>query len=888
MDRAGWQRISSLFDELVDLNEHERNRRLSELAATDEEAYGELLRLLAADARADTPLSRRVGSWATDAVAPIQLEVRGGAEIGPWKIKRLVGRGGMGSVYLAERHDNDFEQRVALKVLSRADPDGELANRFALERRILAGLQHPHIARFVDGGTTADGLPWFAMEFVEGESICQWCERSGASIRETVRLFDDVCSAVSFAHQRLVVHRDLKPSNILVSEAEGVKLLDFGIAKILEPDETAGITRTALRVLTPRYAAPEQVRGEPIGTATDVYGLGAVLYELLGGHAPFADRAKTEADFQRMILEEDPAELPNSIDTDLRTIVGMALNKEAGRRYPSVEALREDLARFARHEPVRARPATAAYRLGRFLRRNRAGLAVAAIVLLLGGLGVGSTLWQARRASEQGKRAEEVSQFLIEIFEQANEATGVGEALSAGEILDAGARRLAGEMYEQPRLRSELYLILTDLNTELGRYAQAESLGTIVVEETRRGFGDPSPQLVKALTVLTRAMLEGGHLDRADSMLAWAEKIELAIHGETGPNMSTIFADRANVAGRRGESDQAIQLYRQALAIDRSRADVDPLEIATDLSNLAVEYGRATRYVEADSLDREALQIREAQLGSEHPLVAVSLHNLAAAAENLGQPAVAESLYLRSMEIMQARYPRGHADIAGTLTSLGILYRGEGRLDEAVEALSKAAALHRAVSSGRSYELGRTENALGTLAYSMGDYAEAVRRFEAAYEVFALTIGPDAPGALTSLNNAGVILHLQGHLEAARAQFERVLDIRRKSLGDDHPQIAYSRKSLGMLAVDEGDYVRAREELERALSTFEEIYADERTIIGEIYLGLGRCALAEGDDAAARALLRRAEAELMPRLAEGHRIRVQLDQSLAQLGDTNR
>lgn len=476
MDPERWRRIDELFRTVADRPPADRGAYLTRVCGDDEELRCEVLELLAhetPDSFLNDPIKH-----ATLALAGERADEWLGQPIGPYRLTRLVGRGGMGAVYEAVRDDNQFEQRAALKLIRRGMDSDFVRDRFLHERRILAALEHPHIARLFDGGTTEGGLPYFVMEFVEGEAITDYCRRRELPLDAKIKLFRDVCSAVQHAHQKLVVHRDLKPSNILVTEDGTPKLLDFGVAKLLTPDshpdshEAITRTETALRLMTPEYASPEQARGGQITTATDVYSLGVVLYELLTGRRPYQFEIHTPFEIERAICETEaprPSEavrrqagasskLARQLSGDLDNITLMALRKEPARRYSSVELFAEDLRRYLIGLPVTARADTFSYRASKFVRRHRVIAAASALVLLTLLGGIFATTHAARQARAERARAERrfaqvrklSNTFLFDVHDKIQNTPGSTEARAlvaktALEYLDSLAQEAAGD-----------------------------------------------------------------------------------------------------------------------------------------------------------------------------------------------------------------------------------------------------------------------------------------------------------------------------------------------------------------------------------------------------------------------------------------------------------
>ena len=467
------------------------------------------------------------------------------ARIGPYRIVSAIGQGGMGAVYLAERADGAFDQRVAIKVV-RGLLDQDRVRRFRAERRILASLQHPNIARLVDGGTTEDGCPYLVMEYVEGQAIDVYAEQHGLGLDERLALFITVCQAGGHAHRHLIVHRDIKPSNIIVTAEGTPKLLDFGIAKLLDTDdpELSARTMTGMYMLTPDYAAPEQVRGEAVTTATDVYALGVLLFQLVTSQRPHTFRTLTAQEIERVVCDTEaprPSTIRAGLHDDLDIVVGTALNKDIQRRYASVEALAEDLGRFLDGRPIHARPATWRYRAGRFVTRHRWEVGVAALfVAMLVAFSILVSLQAARLARErdtaQQERdaAEEVSSFLVSLFELNDPSRSRGETVTARELLDRGAMQVESGLASQP-------------------VAQARLMDTMGRVYRQLGLLGPATALLEKALARREAAVEGFSDEVADTL-----------------------AELGEVWRENGEYAQAERLHRRALATAPAVARPDP------------------------------------------------------------------------------------------------------------------------------------------------------------------------------------------------------------------------------------------------------------------------------------------------------------------------
>ncbi len=546
-DKASF--IDRVRDETPDLH-----RRLQALIRADAEAHAQ--RFLARDALADVGREdARQG--------PDNCEL-GGQRLGPWKLERPIGSGGMGQVWLARRDDRLYEGHVAIKMLRVAVADGGANQRFAREGQFLARLTHPHIARLLDAGFTAAGQRYLVLEYVVGERLDRWCDERKLSIDARIGLFLQVCSAVSHAHANLVVHRDLKPSNVLVQDDSQAKLLDFGVAKLLDAtqdDAATQLTALAGAALTPEYAAPEQLSGAPITIATDVYSLGVVLYGLLSGRPPYGNDGESPLQRARHVVDTEPVRLSEGVEKagdaaatiaeqrstsperlrrnlsgDLETIVGKALKKDPRQRYASVDAMAQDLKRYLAHEPISARPDTLGYRARMFVMRNRLAVTLGSVALIgvIGGAGVAA--WQAHEARQEAAiaqaeaaKANAVKQFLVDLFEQANgavRAEGVqAREATINDMLAAGAKQIDHSLATQPAIRDEIYRMLVELYTDTGDPKETLALARSRVAAARAGFGTEDARVAPAEVMLATVLLNYGENEEAAKLLTHIEAV---------------------------------------------------------------------------------------------------------------------------------------------------------------------------------------------------------------------------------------------------------------------------------------------------------------------------------------------------------------------------
>src|SRR5690554_1132709 len=649
MDAERWHRISPLLDALLELEPQVRLASLASMRGEDPQLADELAALLALEDDADTFLD-------TPLVAPLPL-ARAGAHLGPYRLERMLGEGGMGQVWLASRADGLYQRRVALKLLRPGLADPGLRLRFTREREILARLEHAHIARLLDAGISADNQPYLALDYVDGEPISDWCARRGLDVQPLVRLFLQVCDAVSHAHANLIVHRDLKPSNILVTPLDEVRLLDFGIAKLLDSADMPEQTRTGMRAFTLHYAAPEQIRGEPVTTLTDVYSLGVVLYELLAGTKPYAPKRNSDAQWEEAILRTDPIRPSQALqrrvdDTgsdaaqalqrraravagDLDNIVLKALSKRDEQRYASVEAMALDLQRYLDGRPVLARPQRLGYRLGKFLRRHRWPLATAVLTIAVLATALGLVSWQSRQSMQDAERAQALQNFVVSLFQDAGDGPE-GAPLDVRQLLQAGVERGESALQGQPVARAGLLGVIARLRLGLGDNEEALALLRRQAALLEPVDNVPASLQLESATDLGHALRLVGSADECVERMRPAQSLARRQERRAPLQSAGFYSELGRCHRALGEREQARVLIRRALALRREHLP-DSAGIAGNMADLAALDADTGHPAAALQGLAAALAQLHGTAGEHHPMNVQLLRDICALRQRSGQ-----------------------------------------------------------------------------------------------------------------------------------------------------------------------------------------------------------------------------------------------------------
>lgn len=738
MDTERWSALSLLLDDLLELEPTVRDRRLAELAESDPAMAEDLRRMLALEEERPDFMAQSVVDAAVFSPQP-------GQSIGPYRLERPLGEGGMGQVWLALRADGLYQRRVALKLLRPGLGDAGLRTRFTRERQILARLGHAHIARLLDAGVSSDGQPYLALDYVQGQPITDYATQLALGTEDRLRLFLQVCAAVSHAHANLVVHRDLKPSNIMVTSAGEVCLLDFGIAKLLDESDAGQteITGTGTRAFTLHYAAPEQLGHGVITTMTDVYSLGVVLYELLVGRKPYEPVRPSDAAWEEAILTGDPVKpslaalkqareagvanprrIAGELAGDLDNILLKTLAKAPDDRYVSVEALAQDLRRHMDGEPVLARPQSLGYRAGKFVRRNSVAIVVVMAVLALLSTALGFVSWQARVAIVEAERAQAMHDFVVALFENTDQANA-GSGLDVRTLLDAGVRRADTELLGQPQARAELLGLIVRLRQGLGDDRQALELLDRQSQVMGTLAGDAPPRIgLEAAAMRGRSLRALGQPEVCvRALMPWMPVS--AQQANEQPRVASEFLSQLGRCHRAlGGNAVARDLFGQALALRGGALDAKALqaESRADLAGLLADEGQFTASIAAY---REALALLRESGGDRNALGVEIWRDLGGLHRAIADPMESEASYRQALEIALNRFGPNHPATTAVQRPLAATLVEAGKLEEA-ERLLRLAHERLLLRFGPEHpEVAASWQQLGWLAWEQAELAEA-------------------------------------------------------------------------------------------------------------------------------------------------------------------
>lgn len=919
--------VLKILRDALDTAPSERESFLSQRCNGDTDLHGRVRTMLESIAlselRGDEDGRQTLNTLGAPKSAPVDGpdDTLTGTLLGPFRVAERIGRGGMGIVYRGVREGSDFTQDVAIKLIRRGFDFDDVHARFLRERRILARLSHPNLARFIDGGVAAEGRPWFALEFVRGESITRWCDVQCLSVRQRVKLFLDVCAAVQYAHTRLVVHRDLKPGNVLVDEAGTVRLLDFGVAGLLTGDADENDTPATIgdrHAMTPEYAAPEQFAGGVVGIPADVYSLGVLAYELIAGVLPYAlDRADPQS-AARMVADMPPQALAGAIvrvdadksratDSrlaarktglrgyrrlvrgDLTRILEKALAKEPERRYETVQAFADDLTRWLEGAPVRVTANRFGYRFGKFVQRHRVAVAFASLALVLLIAGIGGMLWKSREALREAERATAVKTFLLSLFNNNIPGASTDEVPSTRDLLARGVERIQVEMSDQPLLRADMLTTLGRIHNQLTLYDAAEPLLRQALDLETMSAGADALSRADTLRELAQTLVEKRQYADAETLLRDAlvqiGERDVQREGKTRQLLGTALGSNNQAVAGVQECERAVALFR---GIEKPAGK----QVADALADLGAVLMQNGEFEESLAPQREALEIERAIHKGAHADIAVVASNIGVALLNMGRYEEAVTVFQEAVAVDRKVYAAPHRALAIHLSNLGAALSFLYRTDESADALREGLEVRTRLYGADNPEVAKTAvNVANTLSLSE-KFAEAEAVLRRAVAIFKTAEGEWRLWLAMCENNLAYALLRQDRAAEARETLNRSIALRQQAEKDSYSTgLMDSRALIGEIDIVEGHLNEAREQFQKNLADSLSHLPTNQPRLPNRYGELGKIEYLLGDYAESRRNYLESLRIGVPLIGERSRIilmsRLGLAQTFVKLGDAD-
>lgn len=844
LDKKSWEEIGQIYEKLSDLSRIDREKYYLK-NDVKKEIRDELEALIEFENPSNSYFEKLSQNVITPAIFEMSDLPPSSGKVYNYKILKKIGRGGMGSVYLAERDDDAYKRLVAVKILRRGLKNKEIIAGFRAERQILAKLNHPNITHLLDGGMTTDGRPYLVMEYVEGKPITQYCDENKLSLAKRLDLFKQICDTLAYAHQNLVIHRDLKPANILVTDDGIVKLLDFGIAKFIDdkPAITIDNKSTEKRLLTPEYASPEQIRGEQMNTSSDIYQLGLVFYKLICGFLPFTFQDKTFSETEQIILQNLPSTpsaklaeidnqelkiiadnrstnsiaLKNELKNDLDYIALMALQKEPKMRYKSILEFKEDLERYQNGYPVIPRDNSIPYKTVKYIKRNKFNIAVALLfmtMLFSFALIYNFSVTEQRNfAQQEATKASQVTSFLIDMFEANDPNTAQGVDFTASELLAMGKERI--EMLEDvPEIQAELYEIIGQIYRRLGQFEEAEQLFSTALDIRMNIFDPDHHEITKMYNQFGLLYSDLGDFDQAEEILRKALEMTSDTYSTSDPVRTETMTNLAYVLRRTGDYDNAEQMYRDSYRSRVRNLGHEHPSTIENLSSIGVTLLNKGDYDGAKSILQDVLRLRLNTLGTSHPDVAMSMNSLGAVLLNIGQFEEAEGYFRESLNIRIKLYGDDHPKVALTMNNLGITLREQGFLDDAFYYMDRAFNIRKESLGENNINTAISMFTMGKLVLQMEDAESASEILNDAYEIFNTQLGSEHSFTARTMLSLGMSYLQSGDYDKGEELINRGFEDVLKIHNPNTLEAALAHRDYALYQIAVGQFSTAIEHLE--------------------------------------------------------------------------
>jgi eukaryotic-like serine/threonine-protein kinase len=846
MDQKTWEIAIDVYDTYGDLNFKEFTSKIEELSLSKE------IRELLIDLKSSE-------DEASDYFDELQENVKKFVEppmpkkLGSWTIKSLIDTGGMSSVYLAERDDDQFSMKGAVKFIHFSGYNPKVFMRFKREMQFLAMLDHPNITRIIDSGVTEYGTPWYIMEYVDGLPITTYCNEHKLSLDERLKLFIQVCDAVQHAHKNLVIHRDLKPNNIFVDHGGHVKLLDFGIAKAFSNDDSEKdqqlLTRENTALMTPEYASPEQLEGSTVSTASDVYSLAVVLHELLTGQRPYRfdeiNRVKMVNEIRNNPLPKPSSVFKNQthkpkgikaqrLSRELDDILMAALRVEPDRRYASAEQLGRDLKNYLNNDPVMARADSRRYRFQKFVQRNKVGAVMGALAILILLFGIGGILWQSEQTRLEAERATAVTNFIVDLFETSDPAISGRSDITVKEVLDMSAGRIDQELAGQPAIQADIMSVMGQVYRSIAQFDESRNMLESALDKNIEIYGDEHPRVAASIYELGQLYFYMFDYSTADSLLSKSLDMRMKLLGEQHPDISISKRKTALARTNLGRFDEAEQLHNEALENQIRLFGRDSRTVSEGKHRLGYTLHRAGNYEEAEKYYQRSLEINQKIFGGEHPNDAGILNDLGMLFYHKADYTRAEENHRRALEIRRSLYGDNHPDISMSLNNLGLVLNRLNKNDEAEHLYREAIEMRRKLFGDEDIGIAYSLNNLVHILTDREEYEEAKKLNLESLAIRRANFGDTHPSVALMLNNIGRTIRVSGQPDEALPYIEEAYEMYKITVGESHPNAIIAAFNLALTHRDLNHYDQSLNYFEITEEGRLNIYGEEHHFFADV------------------------------------------------------